>query len=74
MTHAKNLKEEAGYSQIYIKKDIHPCVRKETERIMKKVKEEKQKPGNTGVDIKFDWKNRVIIRDGVIIDRFRPSF
>ena len=41
---------------------------------MKKVKEEKQKPGNTGVDIKYDWKNRVITRDGVIIDRFRPSF
>ena len=74
LAHAKNLKDEAGFSHVYIKKDIHPCVRKERDRILKREKEEKRKPINEGIDIKYDWDDRVLRRDGVIIDRYRPSF
>ena len=29
---------------------------------------------NEGVDIKFDWKERVLKMDGMIVDSFKPSF
>ena len=32
------------------------------------------KAENTGANILYDAKNRVVTRDGVIIDRFTPKF
>lgn len=72
---AKNLKDaRLPFSAIYIKKDVHPAVRKETARLRKREREEKEKAENVGVNIKYDWKDRVLLRDGVIIDRFAPRF
>ena len=72
---AKNLKNaSAPFSTVYIKKDVHPAVRKETGRLRKREKEEKEKAENVGVNITYDWKNRVLLRDGVVIDRFMPRF
>ena len=72
---AKNLKN-AGFSlsRIYVKKDVHPAVRKEAARLRHKEREEKDKSENVGVNIVYDWKNRVMLRDGVVIDRFTPNF
>ena len=36
--------------------------------------QEKDDPMNEGVDIKFDWKERVLKINGVMVDRFKPSF
>ena len=72
---AKNLKgAEPLFSHIYIKKDIHPAVRKELVRLRKREKEERERPENQGTNIKFDPEQRVLLRDGVIIDRYAPSF
>ena len=72
---AKNLKNAGeSYSRIYIKKDIHPVVRKEIGRLRKRERDEKNKPENTSVNISYDGKNRVLLRDGIIIDRFTPKF
>ena len=72
---AKELKNAgAAYSRIYIKKDQHPVVRKEVGRLRKKAKDEMSKAENTGANILYDAKNRVVTRDGVIIDRFTPKF
>lgn len=72
---AKNLKQAGGnMASVYIKKDTHPAVRKEYARIKKREKEEKDKPANAGTNIEYDWKNRVLMRDGLIIDRFMPRF
>ena len=49
-------------------------VRKEIGRLKKKVKDENDKAENVGVDILYDAKNRVITRNGTIIDRFTPKF
>ena len=62
------------YTRIYIKKDIHPTVRKEIGRLRKRAKEEEEKSANTGTIIAYDPKNRVVTRDGVVIDRFSPKF
>ena len=72
---ARNLKDAGdNFSRVYIKKDIHPCTRKEIARLRKREREEKEKAANTGTVIEYDWKNRVLLRDGLVIDRFFPRF
>ena len=72
---AKNLKNAgATYSQVYIKKDIHPVVRKEIGRLIKREKEEREKAENVTANIEYDRKNRVLLRNGIVIDRFTPKF
>ena len=67
---AKQLKAANGpLSRVYIKKDVHPAVRQETARLWKREREEKEKPENMGINIKYDWKDQVLV-----IDRFSPSF
>ena len=74
LQNAKNLKDITGYSNIYIKRDIHPTVSREQNRLRKREKELKEDPANRGVNIIYDYKNRVLKRDGVMIDRFNPHF
>ena len=72
---AKNLKDKGGdFARVYLKKDIHPASRKEMMRLKNREREEKQKTDNQGVDIRYDWHNRVLLRDGVVIDRYFPNF
>ena len=71
----ENLKESAEpFNRIFVKKDLHPAIRKEQDRLRKAEKEEKDKPENQGKTVKYDYKQRVLLRDGQIIDRFSPSF
>lgn len=59
---AKNLKNaRLPSSTIYLKKDVHPAVRKETARLRKRKREEKEKAENAGVNINYDWKDRVLL-------------
>ena len=62
------------YKKIFLKKDTHPIVRKEINRLKKREFDEKRSPANEQVTIEYDWQNRVLRRDGVIIDRFMPRF
>ena len=71
---AKNLNEINGYSNIYIKKDIHPTIRMELNRLRRKVKELRDDASNSGVDIKYDYKIKLLTRGGIVIDRFNPHF
>ena len=74
MDNTKALKDIQGYKKIYIKRDTHPSIRKEHARLIKKEKAEKEKPGNVGIEIKYDRKRRVLLRAGDVIDKFNPSF
>ena len=72
---ARLLKDsDMPYNRVYIKKDIHPALRREYDRLRKSEREEKQKPENQGKLIQYDHKERVITCDGLVIDRFNPSF
>lgn len=72
---AKNLKERGGvFTRIYVKKDIHPATRRDMARLRTRENEERQKPDNQGVEITFDWRRRVLLRDGVVIDGYLPNF
>ena len=74
----RKLKEGANvgtpYAKVYLKKDVHPAVRKEHARLHEREEEEKKKPCNIGINIVYDWKQRVLLRDDVVIDRFFPKF
>ena len=71
----RNLKEkEAPLSSIYIKKDVHPAVRKELARLRKRERDERERPENQGVNIQYDNQRRVLLRDGEVIDRYTPSY
>jgi small-conductance mechanosensitive channel len=61
-------------SKVYVKKDVHPMVRKEFARLRSVEKEEKDKPENTGRTVKYDAETRSVLIDGVVVDKFRPSF
>lgn len=72
---ARLLKEAGGeYTKIYIKKDVHPSVRKEWKRLHDVEKAEKERPENTGCIIHFNTRERKIYRDGVVIDAWNPEF
>ena len=42
--------------------------------LRKREKEENDKAENTGHTIKYDPKMRVLLRDNIVIDRFKPTF
>ena len=72
---AKQLKPLGGdFAKIYIKKDIHPLVRKELNRLRAVEKQEKDKPENMGRTVQYDHKQRCVLVDGTIVDRFKPAF
>ena len=72
---AKKLKNEGdNFKTIYVKKDTHPAIRKEWKRLFDAKEEEEKKAENAGVTITVDKRRRVLLKDGVIIDNWRPSF
>ena len=72
---ARNLKDAQGpLSSVYMKKDMHPAVRKEYAHLRKKEQEEREKSTNVGATITYDRRNRVLLCNGVIIDKYSPQF
>ena len=68
---AKKLKDlNDPYKKVYIKKDSHPEVRKEWKRL--KDAEEAETRNNSGSIIRLDYKQRVLFKDGVIINKWTP--
>lgn len=75
LENAKKLKQAtAAYNKIYIKKDIHPCIRKEWKRLHDAEKEEQKRPENVGCVIRFDPKERKLYRDGTVIDCWKQPY
>lgn len=70
---SKQLKTaEDNYKKIFIKKDVHPCVRKEWKRLRDVEKAEKERPENVGCVINLDTRERKLYKDGVVIDGWSP--
>ena len=74
LTKASSLKNIDGYKEIFIRRDTHPTIRKEINRLLQREKDEKDSASNAGCEINYDRKERVLRRDGEVIDKFRPSF
>ena len=74
LENAKRLKEgDARFRNVYIKKDVHPLVRKELNRLREVTRREKEKPENQGRNVKFDYKERKVYVDDVVVDFFHSS-
>ena len=72
---AKNLKDAGPvYAKVYIRKDVHPATRREWKRLKDAEKNEKAKPGNEVSTITLDYKARVLLRDNIVIDRWKPTY
>ena len=71
---AKNLNDDSDYARIFIRRDTHPTLRYEANRIRIREREEKADPNNSNCVIRYDRKERVLLKNGRIIDRFCPSF
>jgi hypothetical protein len=61
------------FRKIYIKKDVHPAIRREYERLRKVEKEEREKPQNQGKTVKYEQETRQVTVNGLPIDSFHPQ-
>lgn len=72
IANSSSLKDKPSLSKIFLRRDTHPAIRTEWRRLTKAFKDEKNKPENSGCNIIFDKKEKVITRDGVVIDKWNP--
>ena len=63
-----------SYEKVYVKKDIHPLIRKEFNRLKEVEKRERDKPENQGLNVDYDRNRREVIVNGKVVDHFRPMF
>lgn len=72
---ASKLKDGQDHlKKIFIKKDQHPEIYREKNRLKPIECEEKAKPEKNGINVFYDWKTRCVYTDNQIIDFFSPSF
>ena len=62
------------YDKVYVSRDSHPAIRKENKRLREVTQEEKERPENQGRTVEYDWKQRCVTVDGIIVDTFKPHF
>ena len=69
---ARQLKtSDAIFRSIYVKKDMHPLIRKEFDRLRAVEKREKERPENRGKTVHYDYRERKVYVDDVVVDSFQ---
>ena len=68
--------KDAGdeYNRVYVKKDVHPSIRKEWKRLFDAEKTEKERPENAGCVVHFDKRERKLYVDGNVIDSWNLQY
>ena len=75
LNNANRLKTSGdNFSRIYIKKDVHPSVRKEWRRLREVETAEKAKPENVGCVVRLDPRERKVYKDNTVIDTWNAQF
>lgn len=75
LDNAKRLKTSGdNYNKIYVKKDVHPSVRREWRRLREAETIEKARPENAGCTVRLDTRERKLYRDADVIDSWNPQF
>ena len=67
----KNQGEHDPFKRVFLKRDVHPDIRKEEKRLYEVFKAERNKPENAHLDVVFDRKKRVVTVNGEEIDKFK---
>ena len=71
LDNTNKLKNDDIFKFIYVKKDVHPIVRKELDRLRAVTKREKERPENQGKTVRYDYKERKVYVNDVVIDSFQ---
>ena len=72
LDNAHRLKDsDTAFRYVYVKKDVHPLVRKELDRLREVTKREKERPENQGKNVRYDFSERKVYVDDVVVDSFR---
>ena len=74
MNERHKLKDNELYGRVYVKRDQHPLIRKEWNRLREFAKKENVAPMNVGFDIKVDYEKRAVTRNGEPILEFVSPF
>lgn len=74
MDNAKRLKDKNDFKKVFVRKDQHPKVRKENERIRAVLRSEREKAVNAGRNVRYNLESRTVMVDDRVIDRFNPQF
>ena len=68
---ARRLKDAGGaYATIFIKKDVHPSVRTEWNRLRESERREKARPENQGCNVYLNTRERKLYKDDIVIDQW----
>ena len=67
----KDQGEHDPFKRVFLKRDVHPDIRKEEKRLYDVFKAERDKPQNADFEVVFDRKKRVVTVNGEEIDRFK---
>ena len=71
---SKLLKDKpTPWNKVYVKKDVHPQIRKEFARLKNVEKFEKEKPENHLRVVTHDSSTRSVLVDGHVVDKLRPQ-
>ena len=73
LENAHQLKTKDAFRSIYVKKDVHPIVRKELDRLRDATKREKERPENQGKSVRYDYRERKVYVDDVVVDSFQVT-
>ncbi|KAF0307359.1 hypothetical protein FJT64_002290 [Amphibalanus amphitrite] len=65
--------KDAVFRSIYVKKDVHPIVRKELDRLRDATKREKERPENQGKNVRYDYRERKVYVDDVVVDSYQVT-
>ena len=73
LSKSRRLKEDGRdeVKKIFIKRDEHPAIRREWNRLRAVVRSELAKPENSGCNIRLDVKQRKVYKDESVIDSWR---
>lgn len=75
LANSKKLKTAGeNFARIYVKKDVHPSVRKEWKRLRDAETRERERPENAGCVIRLDTRQRKLYRDDDVIDSWSCQF
>ena len=75
LDNTKKLKHAGqSFSKIFVKKHLHPIVRRELNRLRAVEREERNKPENAGKPVVYDRETRCLKVDGIVVDRFKMAF
>lgn len=75
LENASRLKTSGNnFDRIYVKKDVHPSVRREWRRLREAETTEKARPENAGCTIRLDTRERKLYKDADVIDSWNPQF